>query len=252
MKRLVHSIAVLMVMVSLAFVACSNNGTAASTMRAVIGDTDDGTPRTDKAEVVIKAPDKVKIGDMIVIDLSESIGAGFDYKVIPEPPGLRVFNDGKTIVCGTGDKNVTYLFIVSCALAGDSNIKTHEIKVYGADTGPPLHPGENIVGKVQEWCEDVQSPTKRDDALKLAQSFASVAIIIEQDSFSSASELVQATATSNREALNGNIAHWTPVLNELMQELKAMAETGQLSDVKSHAQVWREVAQGLREYANSL
>lgn len=215
------------------------------------------TPTTQqneaKAEVVINAPDRIKVGDLIVVDLSDSIGDGFDYEVIPEPPGLKVFDNGKTLVCGTGDENTKYLFIISCALEGDSDIKTHTVTVYGApQPGPPPNPGENMVEKVTSWCQDVDSPSKRDDALKLAQSFSSVAVIIEQDTFSSASELVKATSTSNRDALNGNLEYWTPLLDALMNELKAMAAAGKLPDVKSHAKVWREVANGLREYAATL
>lgn len=226
---------------------------AAITHSRVFGDEDDGTPRDDKAEVVAKFKDKVKVGDMIVIDLSESLGGGFDYHVEPMPPDLRTFNNGKVIVCGTGDKNVTYTFSLSCALNGDSDINVIKVKVTGAPApGPPADPGENIVEKVKDWASEVDSPTKRDDALALAQSFSSVAIVIEQNTFSTPAELVKATATSNRDALGDNLEHWTPLLDGLMSELKAMAQLGKLGDVRDHAVIWKEVAQGLREYAATI
>jgi len=169
------------------------------------------------------------------------------------PPGLRTFDNGKIIVCGTGDKNVTYTFMVSCALGDDSDIAVHKVRVYGAEeSGPVPDPGQNIIQKVKDWAAEVDSPSKRDDALKLSQSFTSIAAIIEQDTFDTAAELVRATATSNRDALDANLEHWALLLNELMKELKAMASTGQLPDVRSHAKVWREVAQGLQEYAKTL
>ncbi len=212
-----------------------------------------GDDEDTKAEVNIKAPDRVRVGDLILIDLSASLGAGFDYKVMPEPPGLRIFDDGRTIVCGTGDKNTEYLFIVSCALDGDSDIQTHIIRIYGAsEPGPSPNPGENIVGKVKDWCDSVTSPTQRDDAIRLAQSFASVAVIIEQDSFDDSSALIQATVNSNRDALGDNLSHWTPLLDSLMNELKLMADTGQLTTIKAHSQVWKDVASGLRAYAESI
>lgn len=207
----------------------------------------------NKAEVIIDAPSKVKIGDLITIDLSKSIGTGFDFKVIPLPPGLRVFNDGRVIVCGTGAKNIEYLFVISCALEDASSIKTHAIQIYGAVApGPPPNPGENLVDKVVGWCENVESLTPRDDAMKLAQSFASLAIIADQGGFTSPADLVKATATSNREALNGNLEYWTSLLDSLMSELKALAEAGKLPDTKSHAPIWRDVAKGLRAYAAGL
>lgn len=202
---------------------------------------------SQEAEVVINAEQQVNIGDLIVIDLSESKGEGFDYFVEPTPPGLRVFNDGKIIVCGTGDKSTTYTFSISCAVDNDSDIAVHKITV---NTASP--PDNSMVSKVKEWAGVVESPTKRDDALKLAQAFASVAIVIEQDTFKSPEELVKATATSNREALGDNLEYWTPLLENLMKELKEMDRLGKLSTIEAHIPVWKDIAQGLREYALEL
>ena len=216
-------------------------------------DAEDEETRPDQAEVNIKASDKVKIGDMIVIDLSDSLGGGFDYEVEPTPPGLRTFDNGQIIVCGTGNKNVTYTFMISCALNGDSDIAVHKVTVEGAKVpAPPSKPGDDLVKKVKAWAIDVYSPTKRDDALALSQSFSSVAIIIDSGTFSTNAELVAATAASNRDALGQNLDAWTPVLNSLMSELKAMAQLGKLPDVKAHSKVWKDVARGLKEYANTL
>ena len=197
-----------------------------------------------KAEVVIKAPTRVKVGDLIVIDLSESLGAGFDYEVEPMPPGLRTFDNGRIIVCGTGSENVVFNFMVSCALDGDSDIAIHKVTVT-VDTSEDK---VDIVSKVAEWAALVDSPNTREDALKLSQSFSSVAVVIEQGTFKNTKDLVRATAMSNRDALNGNLEHWVPFLDALMLQLRSMS----ISDVKSHAVVWRDVAAGLQEYANSL
>jgi len=213
---------------------------------------DDGTPQKDKAEVNIKAPDKVNVGDVIIVDLSESLGGGFDYEVSPMPPGLMTFDNGKVIVCGTGDKNTTFTFMVSCALNGDSDLQVHKIRVVGSQPQVPPTPGNNLVSKVKEWAELVESDNKHDDAIKLAQSFSSVASIIDQDTFDTAQDLIRATATSNRDALNGNLPNWAPLLDGLMSELRSMQSTGLLPNVMSHAPVWRQVAQGLKEYAETL
>jgi hypothetical protein len=204
-----------------------------------------------EATVKIIAPDKAKVGDLIVIDLSESIGSGFDVVVSPTPPGMMIFDDGRIIVCGTGNKALTYTFMISCAVDGDSDIEIHKIEITGLPR-VPVGPGDEVVEKVKDWVSNVKSPSKRDDALKLAQSFASVAIVIDQGTFSTPEELVRATATSNREALGDNLEKWTPFLDHLMAELKAMADINKLTDVEAHGTVWKEVAQGLREYADTL
>ncbi len=224
-----------------------------TTSMQIYGDEDDGTPRDDQAEVVVDGPESVKIGDLIYIDLSSSLGSGFAYEVEPMPPGLRTFDNGQVIVCGTGNKNVTFTFSISCALDGDSDVVIHKVKVSGAKApGPPANPGDNLVQKVQDWVSEVDSPEQRDDAIKLAQSFASMAVIIEQGTFSTPTQLIQATATSNRDALKDNLVYWAPLLDNLMNELKAMAAVGKLPTTEAHGRVWNEVAQGLREYAETL
>lgn len=212
-----------------------------------------GQQAPGKAEVNIVAPDRVKVGDLIILDLSGSIGEGFDYEVFPKPPGLRTFDNKRIIVCGTGNKNVTYTFVISCALDNDSALAVHRVKVYGAqETGPSPNPGQNIVEKVKEWASDIQSPNKYEDCIKLAQSFSSIGIIIDQDAFDSPLALIEATATSNRDALGDNVQNWAPLLNRLMVELKAAAELGLLPDTKSHSRIWKDIAQGLREYATVI
>lgn len=225
---------------------------AQNTPEVVFGDVDDGTPREDKPEVVIEAPASVKVGEMIVIDVSKSQGEGFDMKIIPEPSQVRVFEGGKVICTSTGNQSTEYLFIISCALGGKSDVKTKVVKVVGAEPVVPDQPGKNIPAKVLAWCDSVASPTARDDAIKLAQSFASLATVIKSGAFADPGEIVAATKTSNRDALGDNLQHWVPLLDGLMVELKAMADAGMLPDATSHAGVWEDVAKGLRQYAAKL
>jgi len=214
--------------------------------------TQDDSPRSDQPEVVIEAPSTVKVGDMIVIDVSKSIGEGFDLIIRPQPPQVRVFNDGKVVVTATGPKTTEYLIIVSCALNGKSDVKVQVVRVIGPQPFKPVDPGENIAEKVLSWCETVNSPTPRDDALKLAQSFSSLATVINSNTFNAPIEIVAATKTSNRDALGSNLEYWVPLLDGLMNELKAMSSAGKLPDALSHGPVWRAVSEGLKAYAEKL
>lgn len=201
--------------------------------------------------VVINTPDKVKVGDMIVVDVSESKGKGFDLKIIPEPPRVRVFNNGSVICCGTGSKNVEYLFIVSCSDGERSDVKTKVIKVTGGSDGT-VNPSTSLEERVVTWCEGVESPTTRDDALKLAQSFYALAGVIETGAFSSVKEMMQATIASNQDALGDNLDYWTPFLDRMEQELMARARAGQLPSVEAHGPVWRKIADGLTLFAGEV
>jgi hypothetical protein len=202
--------------------------------------------------VVINAPKVVQVGDMIVVDVSGSNGAGFDWEVIPAPPSVRLFNDGQVMCAATGPKAGKYLFIVSCARDGRSNVKTHVVNVRGNEPPVPDKPGVNVASKVRGWCEGIESPTQRDDAMKLAQAFASLATVIEGGAFENPAELVIATKAATKGALGANLKHWLPLLDGLMVELKAMAQAGMLQDISAHAPVWKAVAQGLNEYAQQL
>lgn len=217
---------------------------------AVVAGDDEVDP--EAANVVIDAPKAVQVGDMIVVDVSGSIGGGFDWEVIPAPPSVRLFNDGKVMCAATGPTSGEYLFIISCARDGQSNVKTHVVTVLGNGPVVPDKPGVNIASKVLVWCSGVESPTPRDDAMKLAQAFASMATVIEGGAFENPAELVVATKAATKDALGDNLKHWVPLLDGLMNELKTMAQAGMLQDISAHAPVWKAVAQGLNEYAQQL
>lgn len=205
-------------------------------------------------KVVVNATTNVKVGDMIIVDASNSVGTGFNIQVIPEPPQLRVFNEGKIVCAGSGDKGITYLFIVSCTKDDKTDIQTFQVRVIGDPEQPdkPDKPGENLAAKVAQWCELVNSPTKREDALKLAQSFATISKVIEKGSFATLDDMMEITAKSNNEALGQNLQYWKPMLDSLINELKAMQQVGLLPDARAHAIAWQQISQGLQTYVATL
>jgi len=230
---------------------------------AVFNDPEEATEGTP--QVIVDAPDSVFIGDMIVIDLSDSIGNGFDLRIIPEPSVVRVFNEGRIITASTGDKPIEYLFIFSCAIADKSDVKTKVIRVEQrtppappkppkppkppTPPKPPVEP-DSLLGRVITWCEDVQSPTARDDALKLQQSFSTLAMVIESGAFSDVAQIMSATKESNADALGANKVHWDPFLDKLAEELRTMFDAGQLPTIESHSKVWTTVSKGLQQFAD--
>lgn len=200
------------------------------------------------ARVVIDAPSKVAIGELVKIDLSQSQGGGFDFIITPTPPGLAVFDGGKTIVCGTGPKPTVYTVIVSCALEGNSDVALLTIEV----SDKVIEPDKSLMPKIKSWASVVMSPNRREEAMTLAQSFASVGIIAEQGGFENVDAMLEATAISNRDALGKSLQYWVPFLDSLMRELEIIADNGGLNTIDEHAQVWKSVAEGLRVFAEGL
>ena len=98
----------------------------------------------------------------------------------------------------------------------------------------------------------VESDTKRDDCLKLAQSFASVAMVMDGGTLTTPGDIVRATVKSNQEALGDKLEAWLPFREGLATELKALAAKNELSDTASHIKVWKIIANSLRDYADTL
>jgi hypothetical protein len=200
------------------------------------------------AKVLLTAPAEVQAGELVVLDVSESSATSYVWKVLPESKDFLVIDGGKRAVFSHGSSG-TFLFIVSVAKGDTVDVKTHSMKVNGPD-GPPAP--ANLSSKIAGWCENVKSPTKRDDALKLGQSFRSVSSTIAAGVITTPADIVAATKRSNQEALGANVKHWEPFLTALQAELKAQAEAGNLPDSEAHVKAWRSIGDGLNKYAESL
>lgn len=203
------------------------------------------------AQVVIKAPAQAKVGQLVVLNVADSDAASFTWKVEPSTNNFLVIENGKQAVFSS-EVGGDYLFIVGGGgHDGSVDVKTHLIHVIGPDG--PVGPDVNtFAAKVAQWCEPVESPTKRDDALKLSQSFLSVSAIISSGVVTTPADMVEATKKSNQDALGDKVDNWVPFLQQLQAELKAQAEAGKLPDPAAHAAAWKAIGEALRQYAETL
>jgi len=221
-------------------------------------------PTGDTATVVIEAPAQIAVGQLATLDVSKSQATSFSWKVVPETKNFRVIDNGRQAVfSGTAGE---YLFIVAAALGDTVDVKTHKITIGdggpspGPDPGPDPDPNPNpdpnpsneLALKVAEWAAAVQSPTPRDDAMKLGQSFQSVASTISAGVLTETSAILAATKNSNQVALGNHSAAWASFMQSLNAELKTLASAGQLPDAEAHAMAWRSIGNGLQNYAESL
>lgn len=220
-------------------------GVSAVTTKAV-----DATDAVSNTSLVkIDGPIVAKAGQLIVLDVSKSNATSFTWVVEPPTANFLVIDGGKRAVFSHGSPG-EFLFIVAGAKDGEVGVTTHRIKVEGGQ--PPFPNVDGIAAKIPLWCESVVSDNKKDEALKLAQSFASVASIVDSGVVMTPEDVVLSTKNANRDALGENINKWVPLLEALQGELKSMSAAGTLSDTASHAKVWRDIAEGLRQYANTL
>lgn len=202
---------------------------------------------TEPAELVVDGRDSAKAGDLVVISVEESNAASFKWIMIPATDNFLVIDGGKRAVFSSGVGG-TYQFIIACAKGDTCDVIVKTVVI----EGQPATPVDNLENRIIMWCKSIDSPTQRDDALKLAQSFSSMAILAESGQIASPKDLVTATFKSNQGALGSKLDLWLPFRDGLAQELKSLAEAGELTDTQSHVVVWKSIASALQNYADTL
>lgn len=247
MKKIVLALAVCFLLGSIS--APPLHLTAAQTVnkQTVVAISQEPVDDPKVAKLVIKGPTKVKAGDLVVISVEESRAASFKWKVLPSTDNFLVIDQGKRVVFSSGVGG-EFKFIVACSLGDTCDVAVHTVTVVG---GKPSVVND-LDSKIARWCESVQSDTLRDDVLKLAQSFSSVAMVMDGGTLTTPKEIVDATRNSNRDALGDKSDAWEPFKEQLRDELTRMAAAGQLKDTQSHIRVWRAIAAALRDYADKL
>ena len=247
MKKLFMTIAAFLLIGSLAapMTSLSAAGASASEKRTQDPVHEVVDEPVSQAHLVVVGPEKVKMGELVVISVEESDAASYKWIVIPETKDFMVIDGGKRAVFSSG-KGGTYKFFISCALGGTVDSAVHVVVVKG---GVP-QPSDNLATMLYYYCGKVESDTKFHDCIALAQSFESVALIMGDDA--TPAEIVGATYKSNQNALGNKLDNWLPFREGLSRELKAMADKGKLSDTASHIRVWKQIANALRAYASTL
>jgi hypothetical protein len=200
---------------------------------------------SDEAKIIIKAPVKAKVGELVVLDVTESNADSFKWELRVKTKNFLVIDGGRRAIF-TAEAGGEYVFVVACAKAGTVDVVIHTIVVAGG----PAEPSADIGAKVKEWCDKVASDTKRDDAMKLAQSFSSVSAVISGEMTPDA--IVEATKKSNRVALGKNLEAWVPFFDGLGDELRALGAAGKLPDSEAHRVVWEKIGEALKEYAEAM
>lgn len=198
----------------------------------------------DGPKIVIDAPAQVNVGDLIVVDVSKSIGSGFAFKVLPQPQNLHADSNGTRWYWGTGKDNTTFLVIVSCADDGQSVIDYTRITVGASIETPNVHP---IIKLLTKQAQLVIAPKKREEAIKLAQAFRSVAELIKNGSLRTAAEIIEATADANKKSLGISLHNWVPLLDALISEININVK---VNTMEEYRQVWMLISTTFETIAN--
>lgn len=220
----------------------------------VFTDDEEIKPQGDVAKVVIRAPEVAEIGELVRFDVSASRAESFKWLLVPESADFEAYNDGKRATF-SARKTGEYMFIIACACKGTVDVVTHVVTVGTPVPKPGDYPiiekpdtGAAIVEWVPYWCSLTVRP--EEETRKLAESFEGVAATIVAGVNTTAEDIIKATSEANRQALGDSMDAWKPVLLSLQNEFKNRANAGTLVSPEQHAEMWREVAAGLRAYAD--
>jgi len=206
----------------------------------------DGPVDPDEITLVLDAPSKCKAGDLVVLSVEGSNAASFEWIVLPSTDNFLVIDEGRRAVFACGESG-EFIFIVAAAKGGQVRVIYHKLVV----TGPPK-PTDGIASIIVALCDKVASPSKRDDLMRLSQSFLSVASTMEQGGDWTPGDIAKATRVSNKGALGERLGDWTPFASGLAKQLGAMSKAGKLTTTEDHIAVWKQIAAALRDYAEQL
>lgn len=201
------------------------------------------TPSIEVAQVVLKMPEKAKVGELVIIDASDSVASQFVWRIGPETKDFLVIENGKRLVFSaraSGEFN----FTVAVAYKDTVDVQIRKLVI----TGVPS-PTDDISSKVAQWCSLVQSNDTKAEAKRLANSFESIAAFAASGVLDSPAAVLAATKKANQDALGDDAGAWTPFFEQLKTELISLAEAGKLPDTQAHAAAWRAIAEGLNAFA---
>lgn len=186
-------------------------------------------------ELSLKAPQEVSPGDLVVLSVEESNATSFEWIVLPSTSNFLVIDAGRRAVFSATEGE--FIFIIAAAKEDQVQVIHHKVSITG--------PVNGIASVIFALCEQVDPP--RDDVVRLAQSFLSVASAMEQGTWTPV-EIAKATKISNQAALGQSAEDWTPFAKGLATKLGQMAAEGELQTTADHITLWKEIAAALHRW----
>ena len=180
--------------------------------------------------ITLIGPDLFQPGQLIELNASGSTAKNLTWTILPPTPNFIVIGNKRAIFTSNGEVK-EYTIIVTGWLNGKSTQFIHTLSL-GYDSNIAV---TELQEKIISW---LPADRTHDEVIKLAQSFNSIARIIENGTLSSPEEIVEATAWSTSDALGESIDKWKPFLRSLEDYLDT-------SPPDDHASTWREIARAL-------
>lgn len=190
------------------------------------------------AKIVLNAPSTARVGELVRLNASESTADSFKWVLVPESVDFEVYAEGKKAVFSARTAG-TFQFVIAVAKNGTVDVIVHTVRIIG----PPAQPEDirDVASHIAFWLWDAQ--VSDEEKIALADAFDKVA----EDMPGEAQEWIYATKRAVEDALGDAKPRWDAFLKELGGYMQQLGEAGIMIEPEEHAQIWREIAQALRE-----
>lgn len=192
----------------------------------------------EAAKVVLVAPSQARVGELVRLDVTQSVADSFKWLLVPQTVDFEVYAEGRKAVFSARTEGI-YEFIVACAKGGTVDIVRHTVRVIGP---PPMPQGDSLAQWIPFWNWSEMLPKEECDAL--AESFATIAE--RKDELKEPQDWLKATVEANRQTLGDRVEAWKPMLDKIGAALQKKAESGAFVTPEDYAKAWLEVAEGLK------
>lgn len=205
----------------------------------------------------IVAPQRVHAGDLVILDASASTAKDFAWALCGSDKTYLPVDGGRRCVFSSGTPG-RFHFVLAVGAADRVALAQHVIEV--ENTSPPEpddptvpdapdlpHGKFGLAQLARDWVLETTpaSPSRHATAQSLAGSFRSLAAAIAAGTLTQPGMILEATRTSNRDALAANVETWKPWSDKLARELETLHQQGSLSTANDFQAAWEEIAQGL-------
>jgi len=189
-----------------------------------------------KAVIILNKPDSYQIGELVILDASKSEADDLIWRILPETDNFRAV--GKTALFSSTEP-IDYTLVIVARKEKNIDCKIFTLK-YGESKSKSKSKSVNtdFEIKVVSWLKDTDLIENKVEGRKLAQSFKSIANLIDSGIFETVDDIILATGRITSDALDDNLDAWRPFIREFENYLEANPPVS----IKDHAPVWRNMA----------
>lgn len=196
-------------------------------------------PSENAAKIVLTPPSTAKVGELVRLDASASTATSYKWLTNPVSADFEVFAEGRKAVF-SARKPGAYTFTLAVAYKETVDVVSFTVLVEGPIAPPTT---DSLEAWITYWMSDMNLPQAEKEAL--AVSFEQVSL--KMISLATPEAIIKATAEANRAALGASLPNWIPLLQKIQVALEKKAKSGQMTTPQQHAEVWAEIARGIRK-----